>query len=210
MRKRRQPVISPRKAPRQARSATLVEDVLEAAVRVLAREGARRFTTVRVADEAGVSVGSLYQYFPNKEALLFRLQADEWNETLGIFEEILADRKQPPLARLRRAVVTFFRSEREEAELRVALDDAGALFRDAAPARAIVERAMGIVGAFMAEALPAQSLARRTEAADFVLTSMSAIAEKVTARRLTRREVDAWASSCADLLCHYVEALALR
>jgi AcrR family transcriptional regulator len=210
MRKQRQPVISPRKAPRQARSATLVEDVLEAAVRVLAREGARRFTTVRVADEAGVSVGSLYQYFPNKEALLFRLQADEWNETLGILEEILADRKQAPLARLRRAVVTFFRSEREEAELRIALDDAGALFRDAAPARAIVERALGIVGTFMAEALPAQSLARRTEAADFVLTSMSAIAEKVTARRLTRREVDAWASTCADLLCQYVDALALR
>ena len=53
-------------------------------------------------------------------------------------------------------------------------------------------------------------VARRTEAADFVLTSMSAIAEKVTARRLTRAEVDAWAHSCADLLCHYVEARARR
>lgn len=210
MRKRRQPVISPRKAPRQARSATLVEDVLEAAVRVLTREGARRFTTVRVAEEAGVSVGSLYQYFPNKEALLFRLQADEWNETLGILEEILADRSAPPLARLRRAVVTFFRSEREEAELRIALDDAGALFRDVEAARAVVARAMEIVVAFMVEALPGQPLARRAEAADFVLTSMSAIAEKVTARRLSRAEVDAWASTCADLLCHYVEARARR
>ncbi len=78
---------SPRRAPRQVRSAELVEAILEAAVRVLAREGARRFTTVRVAEEAGVSVGSLYQYFPNKEALLFRLQADEWKETGGILRD---------------------------------------------------------------------------------------------------------------------------
>ncbi len=210
MAKQRQPVISPRKAPKQARSTTLVEDVLEAAARVLAREGARRFTTVRVAEEAGVSVGSLYQYFPNKEALLFRLQADEWNETLGILEEILTNRSQPPLLRLRKAVVTFFRSEREEAELRVALDDAGALLRDVEAARDIQERAMAIMGAFMVETLPGQSTARRAEAADFVLTSMSAIAEKVTARRLSRAEVDAWASTCADLLCHYVESRGLR
>ena len=77
----RKPAISPRKAPQQARSSQMVADILEAALRVLAREGAARFTTVRVAEEAGVSVGSLYQYFPNKEALLYRLQTDEWQST---------------------------------------------------------------------------------------------------------------------------------
>ena len=65
--------ISSRKRPKQARSTELVAAILEAAAQVLAKEGAPRFTTARVAERAGVSVGSLYQYFPNKAAILFRL-----------------------------------------------------------------------------------------------------------------------------------------
>src|ERR1700691_2080377 len=104
----RSPVISARKAPRQARSTRLVEDTLEAAVRVLAREGAPRFTTARVAEEAGVSVGSLYQYFPNKEANLFRLQSDEWDQTGALLESILDASDEPALDRLRAMVRAFF------------------------------------------------------------------------------------------------------
>lgn len=61
---------APRKAPRQERSRALVASLLEATARVLVRHGASGLTTNRVAAEAGVSVGSLYQYFPDKEALL--------------------------------------------------------------------------------------------------------------------------------------------
>ena len=75
---RGQAQISSRKRPKQARSTELVAAILEAAAQVLAEEGASRFTTARVAERAGVSVGSLYQYFPNKAAILFRLQSDEW------------------------------------------------------------------------------------------------------------------------------------
>jgi len=75
------PRISSRKQPKQARSTELVSAILEAAVQVLAAEGAQRFTSARVAEKAGVSVGSLYQYFPNKAAILFRLQSDEWRQT---------------------------------------------------------------------------------------------------------------------------------
>ena len=76
MTERRKLQKSSRKQPKQARSAELVASILEAAVQVLAEEGAQHFTTVRVAEKAGVSVGSLYQYFPNKAAILFRLQSD--------------------------------------------------------------------------------------------------------------------------------------
>ena len=106
--------ISARKQPVQARSARLVADILEAAARVLAKQGARRFTTVRVAEEAGVSIGSLYQYFPSKEALLFRLQTDEWQDTWGVLDEILSDSRLPPLERLSKAVLVFFRCEQQE------------------------------------------------------------------------------------------------
>src|ERR1700677_2623492 len=115
---RRSPVISARKAPRQARSTRLVEDTLEAAVRILARDGARRFTTARVAEAAGVSVGSLYQYFPNKEAILFRLQADEWRQTMSQLKRILIDPSTPAPRRIRAAVRAFFRSECDEAAFR--------------------------------------------------------------------------------------------
>lgn len=73
MAERRHAQISSRKQPQQARSMELVESVLDAAVQVLATEGTQRFTMARVAERAGVSIGSLYQYFPNKAAILFRL-----------------------------------------------------------------------------------------------------------------------------------------
>jgi AcrR family transcriptional regulator len=62
-----------RKLPRQKRSTATVETILLAAARVLARESLEGFNTNRVAEVAGVSVGSLYQYFPNKSALVVAL-----------------------------------------------------------------------------------------------------------------------------------------
>jgi len=65
--------LSPRKKPRQARSATTVEAIFEATIQVLLKEGIHRLTTTRVAERAGVSVGTMYQYFPHKQALLYAL-----------------------------------------------------------------------------------------------------------------------------------------
>ncbi|NGO65926.1 TetR/AcrR family transcriptional regulator [Rhizobium daejeonense] len=65
--------INARKYPRQARSAVMVETILEAAARVLETGGLEAFNTNAVAEKAGVSIGSLYQYFPAKEALLATL-----------------------------------------------------------------------------------------------------------------------------------------
>lgn len=65
--------ISPRKQPRQARSAATIEVILEAAARILESDGLAAFNTNAVAAKAGVSIGSLYQYFPSKEALLAEL-----------------------------------------------------------------------------------------------------------------------------------------
>lgn len=65
--------LGPRKVPQQARSADMVATILEAATRVLRKHSLEGFNTNRVAATAGVSIGSLYQYFPNKDALMAAL-----------------------------------------------------------------------------------------------------------------------------------------
>lgn len=65
--------LKPRKMPAQARSAATVEAILQAATQVLISSGFEKMSTTHIAERAGVSVGSFYQYFPNKRALLAAL-----------------------------------------------------------------------------------------------------------------------------------------
>jgi AcrR family transcriptional regulator len=64
-----------RKVPRQVRAQRTVSFILDAAAYILAKHGLAGFTTNRVAERAGVNIASLYQYFPNKAAILDALQA---------------------------------------------------------------------------------------------------------------------------------------
>lgn len=66
-------LLKARKQPRQTRALATVEAILEATLQVLLSDGLSRLTTTRVAERAGVSVGTMYQYFPQKQALLFAL-----------------------------------------------------------------------------------------------------------------------------------------
>src|SRR5947199_10350657 len=66
----RKPPTNPRKSASQKRSRATVDALVEATARILVREGFDKASTNRIAEVAGVSVGSLYQYFPNKEALV--------------------------------------------------------------------------------------------------------------------------------------------
>lgn len=74
--------VNPRKIPRQARARATVEAILGAGAQLLAEHGFESLTTARVAERAGVSIGSLYQYFPNKQALAAAL-IDHYGEALA-------------------------------------------------------------------------------------------------------------------------------
>jgi len=70
MNRKRAESLSPRKRPKQRRSRVTIDTIFEATIQVLLANGLDGVTTIQIADRAGVSIGSLYQYFPNKRALL--------------------------------------------------------------------------------------------------------------------------------------------
>lgn len=79
----------PRKEPRQERSRATVDAILEAAAHILVAHGFEDTTTRQVAERAGVSIGSLYQYFPSKEALITALVERQVQRVLDVCTEAL-------------------------------------------------------------------------------------------------------------------------
>lgn len=207
MTERRSKQISSRKQPQQARSAELVSAILTAAIQVLAQEGAARFTTARVAERAGVSVGSLYQYFPNKAAILFRLQSEEWRQTTDMLSRILVNREKTPFERLRLLVQAFIRSECEEAQMRVALNDAAPLYRDAPEALAVKATGKDIVQVFMREALPDVPPVARRLAGDLIVDTLGAAGKQFSETPRTDTEIASYADAMADMFCAYLADL---
>ena len=202
------PQISSRKHPKQARSADLVAAILQAAIQVLAKEGAHRFTTARVAEKAGVSVGSVYQYFPNKAAILFRLQSDEWRETTEMLRRILEDTAKPPFERLRVLVHAFLQSECDEADMRVALDDAAPLYRDAPEAQAAKAASDKIFEAFMREVLPKATNPTRTLASDLLTSTLGSVGKDFSETPRKPAEIKAYADAMARMFSAYLKDLA--
>lgn len=88
------PAASPRKVPLQARAQATVTAILEATLQVLGEDGAA-ITTTRVAEVAGVSVGTLYQYFPNREAMLHALFAEHLEVAARTVEDAAGDGSEP-------------------------------------------------------------------------------------------------------------------
>jgi AcrR family transcriptional regulator len=82
-------VIKPRKTPLQKRSTETVAVILEAAARILEQDGFEGFNTNAIAERAGVSIGSVYQYFRSKDALLSGLIAREVAPLLAVGDELV-------------------------------------------------------------------------------------------------------------------------
>jgi AcrR family transcriptional regulator len=100
----RKPLTNPRKPASQERSRATVDALVEATARILVREGFDKASTNRIAEEAGVSIGSLYQYYPGKEALVAAV-IDRHNQAImrvvhAALAEIAAQPIEPAVRRL--------------------------------------------------------------------------------------------------------------
>ena len=112
----------PRKTPIQARSTVTVASIREATIQVLLSHGAERLTTTRVAERAGVSVGTLYQYYPNKQSLLFAVLEHHMNNVAAKVEAACESACHKPLAEMIKEMVeAFVDAKMERADISVAL-----------------------------------------------------------------------------------------
>jgi AcrR family transcriptional regulator len=122
LRQRSQVLLEPRKTPVQARSAASVEAILKATIQVLTSVGKERLTTTRVALRAGVSIGTLYQYFPNKSALLQAALNRHLNEVAEAVERVCQEQKASTLQHMATALInTFLDAKMKDAKASAAL-----------------------------------------------------------------------------------------
>lgn len=114
----RKPLTQPRKNASQQRSRATVDALVEATARILTREGFDKASTNRIADKAGVSIGSLYQYFPGKEALVAAVIDRHNQATSQLVRQALAEVASQPLAvAVRRLVMVAVEAHRIDPRL---------------------------------------------------------------------------------------------
>jgi AcrR family transcriptional regulator len=100
--------LTPRKTPRQARATVTLDAILEAAIQVLVATGPTRLTTTRVAERAGVSVGTMYQYFPNKQALLYAVTERYLDIVADSLEQACRSQHGAPIGQMAEALVEAY------------------------------------------------------------------------------------------------------
>ncbi|AYG66314.1 MULTISPECIES: TetR/AcrR family transcriptional regulator [unclassified Rhizobium] len=116
------PSLTPRKSPRQGRSIATVDAIFEATIQVLLSDGLFRLNTTRVARRAGVSVGTLYQYFPNKQALLFAVMDQHLAMLADAIEKARDENPCPTAETLAEIVVkAYLEAKMAQAEVSPAL-----------------------------------------------------------------------------------------
>jgi AcrR family transcriptional regulator len=148
----------PRKTPVQARSTVTVEAISEATIQVLLIHGAERLTTTRVAQRAGVSVGTLYQYFPNKQSLLFTVLENHLNDVMARVEAACESARHKPLAEMiRETVEAFVDAKMERADISIALYRVAADLGGTALIKRINQRSRKAVGAMLETASDTKS-----------------------------------------------------
>jgi AcrR family transcriptional regulator len=166
---RREPLKVTRKPPQQPRSRATVSAILDAAIRVLDREGPEAATTSRVAEVAGVSVGTLYQYFSNRDAIIDALQDREFARATEMINQVLLGGSRVPDRNLaERVIEELLKLYRAAPALHRLLAVEGLRVADSARVQAFDLRVVSLVRSFLSLAGP--SLIRKNlDAAAFVV-----------------------------------------
>lgn len=190
-------VSRPRKEAQQVRSKQLVDTLMRATTRILVQEGYAALTTNRVADVAGVSVGSLYQYFPNKEALVQHLLTLHVDESLRVMRSEMSLLFGLPVER---AVPAFVRLmielHREDPALHRVFDEQLPRVGEFRRIEATIHEGLGLARAYL-EAHRDELAPKNLELAAFVL--VHTIESLTHAAVLTRPELLGTSELCDEI-----------
>src|SRR5262245_63722931 len=105
MASKRQDIVLQRRKPTQARARATMETIFEATARIIERDGIAALNTNRIAERAGVGIGTLYEYFPNKEAILIAMARQRLAEDERLVRQaLIAAEAEPDVSLARRAI----------------------------------------------------------------------------------------------------------
>jgi AcrR family transcriptional regulator len=202
-------LLEPRKTPVQARSTASVSAILEATIQVLLDVGKERLTTTRVAARAGVSVGTLYQYFPNKSALLQAVLKRHFSEITNAIEAVCQEQRGNSLSQMATALVTaFLEAKMRDVNTSLALYSVGG----DVDAEKIV-RQVGIRTSKAVAEMLATSHEQLTEdprlIASMLQGTMAGVSRRLLESRSPEKNVEIFRRELIVLACAYLNACSL-
>jgi len=201
----RRPRTAPRKRPRQQRSVATVDAILDATARVLCTTGYDRASTNRIALAAGVSVGSLYQYFPSKEALVAALVERHVAQMTSLVKAKLASVALEPLhVAIRTMIQAMFDAHAVDPRLHKVLIEqvprVGRLEQVVGVEREVEALVAALLGARRSELRP-----ERIEAVAFVLCNVvEAVTHAAVLAELQPRAIRDVAEELTDMVLRYL------
>jgi AcrR family transcriptional regulator len=203
-------LLEPRKAPVQARSAASVDAILDATIQVLLRLGKERLTTTRVALRAGVSVGTLYQYFPNKSALLQAALKRHLDLVTVAVERVCREQTGKTLQGMASALInTFLEAKMKDGKASVALYSVSSDVDGAKIAQQMGVRANEAIVTMLASAR--ESLAKDPQlVTSMLLSAMAGVSRRLLESRAPEKEFDTLRQELVFLVSSYLEACSAR
>jgi AcrR family transcriptional regulator len=202
-------VFEPRKSPVQARSAASVKAILEATVQVLLSAGKERLTTTNVAQRAGVSVGTLYQYFPNKKALLQAVLKDHLSQVADAVEQACREQAgQSPRPMVSALISAFLKAKLKDARTSAALYSVSSDVDGARIAQQMGTRLNKAMTRMLASALP--PLATEPLLVATMLQGLiTGVSRRILESNVHGDELDRLCNELIFMACAYVDASSL-
>ena len=200
--------LSPRKRPSQARAAATLDAIFEATIQVLVTVGPHRLTTTRVAERAGVSVGTMYQYFPHKQALFYAVNERYLDVLAGKVEAACREQHGASIGRMIEAIVTtYWNAKTERPEVTRALYRSAVELDNELLLEAFVDRVDGATTAMFASAADI-TFADLKVANLTLLTTIFGTVRSVFERNLSEAEAGAVHRELILMCTTYVKAVA--
>ena len=197
---RRKIDIALKKNAKQQRAVATVAAIVEAATYILGHDGARGFTANKVAERAGVNIASFYQYYPNKEALLFHVIRLNWESQLAKLSPILSRPGPDHAAKLRAFNREFFLIEAAETDLRQVLRAASVELRDTLEFQDLIAKGAELTRGFLKSAILVEDADDLDFAVDFIVLLITSFAERTTDARTSGARLTRQADLLTDML----------